>query len=147
MSSWRVAMQCDVSRLTSRYDRRPDKNVNFPWFSDCFIVTPECHNASQIKSEQSRRRDYVAIASRLRHNVSRRNWRPMLEWHTSTLFVEHKHCSGFLSELYLCNSGINCLFAQHEQVQQDNPSSLLQGIFFGLWKNIQIRKSYQKYTI
>ena len=31
-------------------------------------------------------------------------------------FIEHKHCSGFLSELYLCNSGINCLSAQHEQV-------------------------------
>ena len=45
-----------------------------PRFSDRFIVTPERHDASRIKSEQLWRRDYVAIALRLRHDVSWRNF-------------------------------------------------------------------------
>jgi hypothetical protein len=75
-------MRCDVSRLTSRYDRRrdasrlrrPDKNVDFPRFFDRFIATPERHDVSRIELEQSRRRDLRRDASRLRRDTSRRNF-------------------------------------------------------------------------
>jgi len=71
-----------MSWLTLWYDQRhdtlrlwrPDKNIDFPQFSDRFIATPERHNTSQINSEQLRCHDYVAIVSWLRHNASQQNF-------------------------------------------------------------------------
>ena len=77
-----VATCCDVMRRvtinvvirpTSRL-RRSDKNIDFSWFSNHFIATSKRHDALRIKSEESQRRDYVAIVLWLRHDASRWNF-------------------------------------------------------------------------